>query len=78
MTGFSGATGIEPAISGMMQGLTADMRAKLEFELPDKYAGCGAIQCKEMNAAAIDWILRRLKDGAAAVTSPQPTRAGNA
>ncbi len=62
-------TEIEPAIAAFCSQLTADLRQKFEFELPDKYEGKGAVDRKVMNAEGIDWVLKRLKAGTGALVS---------
>ncbi len=63
---------LEPAIAAFCQQLTADMRAKFEFELPDKYEGKNAIERKVLNADGIDWVLKRLKTGAEELANKKP------
>jgi hypothetical protein len=54
---------IAPAVAAYNAGLTADLRQKFEIELPGKYKGRGMVECQQMNAEAIDWVLKRLKEG---------------
>lgn len=54
---------IEPAILKFNTQLTADLQAKFEQELPTKYAGKSVAEIQQLNAAAVDWVLTRLKDG---------------
>jgi predicted transcriptional regulator len=54
---------IAPAIAAFNVELTANLRQKFELELPGRYKGKGMVECQQMNAAAIDWILERLKAG---------------
>lgn len=54
---------IAPAVAAYNAGLTADLRQKFEIELPAKYKGRGMVECQQMNAEAVDWILARLKSG---------------
>lgn len=58
---------IGPAIAAFNAQLTADLRAKFEFELPAKYDGKKTVERQALNAAAIDWILKRLKHGQEAI-----------
>lgn len=55
---------IVPAVAAFCTQLTQDMQLKFENELPPRYSGRTTIECQEMNAAAVDWVLRRLKEGA--------------
>lgn len=59
---------IEPAISSLLTGLVKDMRQKFEQELPHKYRGRGLVEWQQMNAAAVDWIISRVREGAFAIT----------
>lgn len=54
---------VRPGIEAVMGRLTADLQAKFEQELPSKYGGRTGLQCAELNAAAVDWVLRRMKEG---------------
>jgi hypothetical protein len=56
---------IEPAIAAFCSQLTEDLRNKFEFELPPKYEGLDRAARGKLNADAIDWVLTRLKNGAA-------------
>lgn len=58
---------IEPAIAAFCAQLTEDLRNKFEFELPPKYEGLDRAARAKVNADAIDWILERLKSGAAQI-----------
>lgn len=58
---------IEPAIASFCSQLTEDLRNKFEFELPPKYEGLDRAGRAKLNADAIDWILLRLKNGAAQI-----------
>ncbi len=64
---FIERTQIKPAVTAFNTQLTDDLRAKFEFELPSKYAGKNLIECQQLNVAAIDYVLRRLKEGQAPV-----------
>jgi hypothetical protein len=55
---------IEPTIAAFMASLTADLQAKFELELPAKYEGKTLAERTELNAAAVDFVLKRLRDGA--------------
>lgn len=54
---------IEPAITEFMTALTEDLRAKFEFELPGKYEGMTTAERQRANIDAIDYVLRRVKEG---------------
>lgn len=43
------------------------LRQKFEFELPSKYKGRSQIECQQLNAQALDDIVRRFKTGGAAM-----------
>lgn len=62
-------TKIVPAIAGFNTQLTDDLRMKFESELPPKYEGKNRVERQQMNADAIDWVLRRLKAGQRPLTS---------
>lgn len=59
---------IEPAIATFMAQLTDDLRTKFEQELPPKYEGRKTIERQQLNAAAIDWVLLRIKTGTEPLT----------
>jgi hypothetical protein len=59
---------IEPAILKFNTQLTQDLQAKFELELPTKYAGKTVAEIQQMNAAAVDWVLNRLKEGQQPIT----------
>ncbi len=59
---------IAPTVAAFMGQLTADLMSEFEQRLAPKYAGKTAIECQQMNAAAIDWVLKRLKAGASPIT----------
>lgn len=59
---------IEPTIAAFMAQLTDDMRTKFEQELPPKYERMTTVERQQSNAAAIDWVLTRIKSGAAPIT----------
>ena len=52
---------LEPDFALMCNQLVADLRAKFEFELPARYVGKNAVECEQMNADGIDYVLTRLK-----------------
>lgn len=60
---------IEPTIAAFMAQLTDDMRTKFEQELPPKYDRMTTVERMQANAAAVDWVLLRIKSGAAPITS---------
>jgi hypothetical protein len=59
---------IVPAVAAFNTQLTDDLRTKFEMELPPKYEGKSRIERQQMNADAIDWVLRRLKAGQHSLT----------
>ena len=54
---------IAPAIAAFNTELTVNLRQKFEIELPQKYRGKKQVECQQINAEAVDFILKRLKDG---------------
>lgn len=58
---------IQPAVLAFCKQLTDDLRAKFEYELPGKYDGRSVAEKRQLNAEAIDWVLTRLKAGAAPI-----------
>lgn len=59
---------IEPALLAMFSQLKEDLVQKFEQELPSRYRGRSLAECQQMNAEGVDWVLRRLKDGAQKIT----------
>lgn len=60
---------IEPTIAVFMQQLTEDMRNKFEFEGPQRYERLSNPERQQFNAAAVDWIINRVKIGAKPLTT---------
>jgi hypothetical protein len=60
---------IEPTIAAFMAQLTDDLRNKFEQELPGKYEAKSTVERAKINADAIDFVLTRMKTGAAPITS---------
>lgn len=58
---------IRPAIEAVMSKLTPDLQDVFERELPPKYKGRSTIECAELNAHGLDRVLRRMKEGWAAL-----------
>lgn len=58
---------IAPTIAAFMAQLTDDLRTKFEQELPPKYEGKGTIERQALNAAGVDWVLLKIKAGAAPI-----------
>lgn len=54
---------VSPVIAAFNAELTANMRAKLEYELPPKCVGKNEIEIRQMIKEAIITILTRLKEG---------------
>lgn len=54
---------IRPSIAAVMMRLTTSLRSVFERELPTKYQGRKPIECAELNANAIDRVLRTFKEG---------------
>ena len=59
---------IEPTIAAFMSALTTNLRNKFEFELPPKYDGLDQAARAKLNADAVDWVMTRIKTGAAPIT----------
>jgi predicted transcriptional regulator len=66
---------IGPTVEAAMAEFTANMIQKFSQELPGKYKGRGSVECQQMNDAAIDFILRRFKEGLWALTLGEETPA---
>lgn len=58
---------IKPAIDAVMGKLTVDLQDVFERELPGKYKGRTSIECVELNAAAVDRVLKRMREGWGAI-----------
>lgn len=56
-------TEIRPGIEAVMGRLTVDMTAIFEGEIPPKCAGKTTIEIRELMAAAVDRVLKRMKEG---------------
>lgn len=63
---------IQPGIAAVMTRLTTDLVEVFEKELPPKYHGRGLLECVEINAAAVDRVLKNFKEGAQPL-APTPT-----
>lgn len=72
---FVERTKIAPAIAAFMAALTADLQAKFERELPAKYEGKTLAERAALNASGVDFVLRRLKNGARPLTGESPAAA---
>lgn len=55
---------IRPVVEAYLSELTTNLQAKFEMELPPKYRGKNQIECAQMNAEAVDFVLKRMKAGA--------------
>jgi hypothetical protein len=59
---------IEPQIAAVCTLLVTTLQQIFEGELPPKYPGKTVVECREMNAAAIDRVMRQLKAAYAPLT----------
>lgn len=59
---------IGPTLEALWAEVVKGMRDSFEFELPSKYRGKTAVECQQMNIAAIDAIIARFKQGALPIT----------
>lgn len=59
---------IKPQIEQVMEKLTMDLQDVFERELPPKYKGKTVVECAELNAQAVDRVLRAMKSGWGSLT----------
>lgn len=54
---------IAPAIAAFNAELAINLKQKFEIELPQKYRGKNLVECQQINAAAVDFVMERLRAG---------------